>query len=227
MPTELPATSEGEKKLVATAAAVTVSDAVSTADTLSISTTVSTLRNEGQSTSLSTQPSGSVANISSAIGLPFADFVGRCFMRGCLWFDMFSGWIQAHQPPEKIESEMAAKYDWHVAGWLRTSLGIACCTLASAALVALFWESSLRSLVPFVFLAVIGYIALRFGDIAGLVGTILSALVFASVLFEPRPSLAISNPVDRTRLMVMIVIGICASELLGRRKNPTVYKPWY
>jgi hypothetical protein len=169
----------------------------------------------------------SVANISATIGLPFADFVGRCFMRGCLMADVFAGWVKAHQPPEKLQSEMTRRYDWHVAGWVRTWLGVGSCTLAAAALVAMFWESSFRSLVPFVFLGVIAYIAVRFGDIAGLVGTICSALVFASILFEPRPSLAISNPVDRNHLIVMIVIGICASELLGRRRTATVYKPWY
>jgi hypothetical protein len=220
MPTEASVSHEGERNLVATPAAVTIRAAVS------ISNTVSLSNNEGESTSL-VPPSRSLANISGSTGVPFADFVGRCFMRGCLWVDMGTAWITAHQPPDKLESEVAGKHDWHVSGRLRTALGIGSCTLASAALVAMFWESSLRSLVPFVFLAVIAYIALRFGTIAGLVGTISSALVFASILFEPRPSLAISNPVDRNHLIVMIVIGICASELLGRRKTQTEYKPWY
>jgi hypothetical protein len=216
MQSDLPESTEVQGHVITASAEIAVSEAVSIHQTGSVPSP------ENGAISPS-----SIANIHTSIGLPFADFVGRCFMRGCLWADAVSVWIKTHQPPEKLESEVTRKYDWHTAGWLRTWLGVGSCTFAAAALVAMFWESSFRSLVPFVFLGVIAYIAVRFGDIAGLVGTICSALVFASILFEPRPSLAISNPVDRNHLIVMIVIGICASELLGRRKTSTVYKPWY
>jgi uncharacterized protein DUF4118 len=162
-----------------------------------------------------------------AISAPFADFAGRCFMRGALCIDVLMAWIQANQPPARAEMEVAAdRYDWHVSGWLRTSIGAAACAVAAAALVAIFWASSLRSLVPLFFLLVISFVALRFGQFAGVVGTICAALLFASVLFEPRPSLAMSNPAERNHLISMIVIGICAAEFLGRRKRAEVYKPW-
>jgi hypothetical protein len=172
----------------------------------------------------------------AAVAAPFADFVGRCFLRACLWFDLLGEWISQKQPPARIESETldavsrneihGRKYDWHSAGWLRSSLGAVACAIAAGTLVGIFWSSSFRSLVPFIFLTVISYVALRFGDKAGLIGTAIAALLFASVLFEPRPSLAISNPVERDHLIVMVVLGLCASEFLGRRKTHTEYKPW-
>jgi K+-sensing histidine kinase KdpD len=141
---------------------------------------------------------------------------------------MFASWIRVNQSqvPESVIAEEKRKFDWHTTGWLRSSVGAAACALVAGAVVAIFWSSSLRSLVPFFFLFVISFVALRFGQFAGLAGTICAALLFASILFEPRPSLAMSNPAERNHLICMVVIGICASELLGRRKHPTVYKPW-
>jgi K+-sensing histidine kinase KdpD len=74
-------------------------------------------------------------------------------------------------------------------------------------------------LVPFILLIVISYIALRLGDIAGVAGTICAALLFATILFVSRRGLAISNPVERNRLISMVILGVCVSELLGRRKG--------
>ena len=162
-----------------------------------------------------------------AVSMPFADFVGRCFMRGALFADLLTSWIQSNQPPVRSEMESAAdRFNWHVSGWLRSSIGIATRALSAAALVPIFWSSSLRSLVPIFFLLVISFVALRFGHLAGLVGTMFAALLFASILFEPRPSLAMSDPVERNHLICMVVIGICAAEILGRRKHAAVYKPW-
>ncbi|HEY7353080.1 MAG TPA: DUF4118 domain-containing protein [Terriglobales bacterium] len=168
-----------------------------------------------------------VEKAAPVVSLPFADFVGRCFMYGALCVDMLMSWIQANQPPAPAEMEVASdRYNWHVSGWLRSSIGIAACALAAGALIPLFWSSSMRSLVPIFFLIVISFVALRFGQLAGLFGTLCSALLFASILFEPRPSLLISNPTERNCLICMVIVGICAAELLGRRRHAAVYKPW-
>lgn len=172
--------------------------------------------------------SNAVAVASNSVhqdAFPFSDFVGRCFMRACLLAELFDLWVRTNQPPTReADSAAASDYDWHVAGWLRSSMGALLCTLAAASLVAIFWASSSRSWVPFVFLVVISYVALRFGDTAGLIGTLAAALLFASILFEPRPSLAMSNPVERNHLVSMVILGIGASEFLGRRRNSTLYK---
>jgi Domain of unknown function (DUF4118) len=174
----------------------------------------------------------SLADIAShhadSIGVPFVDLVGRCFLRACLWMELLESWKREKQalPDAKIESAASWKYHWRVMGWLRSSLGAASCTAVAACVTPFFLESAFRPLVPFLFLLVILYVALRFGNIAGILGTVCAALVFEIFLFEPRLSLAISSPTARNHLISMVVLGICASELLGRRKTPVIYKSW-
>jgi hypothetical protein len=163
----------------------------------------------------------------SEIPSPFAGFAGRCFMRTCLLAEIFDSWIRARQVSTRRHAHsVAERSNWLAAGWFRSSIGAVACNLAAVSLVAIFWTSPDRSLVPLIFLFVISYIALRFGHIAALIGTIGAAFLFASVLFEPRPSLAMSNPIQRDLLYSMVIVGICASEILGRLRASMVYKPW-
>lgn len=159
------------------------------------------------------------------VGVPFSDFVGRCFLRGCLWAVLLGSWIQKKQAlsDARVESAASWRQRLRVMGWLRSSLGAASCTVVAGCLVPVFSGTTYSPMVPLLFLLVILYVALRFGNIAGIVGTVCAALVFASILFEPRPSLAISSPLERNLLYSMVILGICASELLGRRKRSVEY----
>jgi len=162
------------------------------------------------------------------VHIPFAGLIGCCFLRGCLWIELLASWIREKQTLRegRLESASSGKYDWHVIGWLRSSLGAASCTAVAGCLIPVFSGSAHRSIVPFLFLLVILYVALRFGHIAGMIGTIGAALVFEIFLFEPTLSFAISSPTARDHLISMVILGVCASEFLGRRKASLVYKPW-
>ena len=159
---------------------------------------------------------------------PFADFVGRCFLRGCLFADLLHSWIDKSQAraDAKLESAESWRDYFHVMGWPRSSLGAASCTAVAGFLIPVFAGNTYRAIVPLFFLLVILYVALRFGHIAGIIGTLCAALVFELFLFEPTLSLAIENSSARNHLISMVILGVCASELLGRRKPPVVYKPW-
>lgn len=215
---------------------VSVQSSVESAISPAVASTISsTVASTIASSVASTLPFDSSAQKESGPGqdfgleLPFAGFAGRCFMRVCQVAEWVESWIRANQPPGRDQLKEAAnhQYDWHVAGWLRSWVGALCCTAVAAFMLPVFWTSSWQSFVPFIFLVVISYTAVRFGAVAGVFGTISAALLFASVLFEPRPSLAISDPAARNHLISMIIIGICASEFLGRRKAQVVYKPWW
>jgi Domain of unknown function (DUF4118) len=171
---------------------------------------------------------GAPTNSVYQVGVPFSDFVGRCFLRGCLWAELLGSWIQKKQALSDARIESAASWRNHLRmmGWLRSSVGAASCTAVAGCLVPVFSGTTFSPAVPLLFLLVILYVALRFGNIAGIVGTVCAALVFASILFEPRPSLAISSPLERNLLYSMVILGVCASELLGRRKRSVDYKPW-
>ncbi|HEX3107191.1 MAG TPA: DUF4118 domain-containing protein [Terriglobales bacterium] len=160
--------------------------------------------------------------------VPFTGFVGRCFLCLCLCADLLESWIRKKQAQTdaKIDSEASWRYYLHAMGWLRSSVGAASCTAAAGCLIPVFAGSDYRPLVPLLFLLVILYVALRFGHLAGIIGTVCAALVFEIFLFEPTLSLVINNPSARNHLISMVILGVCASELLGRRKDPVVYKSW-
>jgi integral membrane sensor domain MASE1 len=88
--------------------------------------------------------------------------------------------------------------------------------LAAAGLSALaFRVSPYKSFLPFVFLAIIVFVAARFGSTAGILGTIGAAIIFAEFLFAPTFSLRVTESVQRDNLVWMVIIGIAVSEILG------------
>jgi Domain of unknown function (DUF4118) len=169
-------------------------------------------------------PEGIASNNS---GPPFSDFVGRCFFQACLWLDWLESRIRSDQGllEHKIESPGKGR-GRRLLRWFRSCLGAASCAVAAVGFIPLFSGTSHSSVVPFLFLVVILCVALRFGDIAGVIGTLSGALVFELFLFAPKLSFAIANSTERNHLISMVILGICASELLGRRKGNPVYKPW-
>jgi hypothetical protein len=178
---------------------------------------------------ISLAPSHSVLSASShRFDTPFTGFAGRCFLRACLCADLLASWIRKTQAQAdaKVESAVGWRAHLGVMGWLRSSMGAASCTAVAGCLIPIFSGNAYRAIVPLLFLIVILYIALRFGHVAGIIGTVCAALVFEIFLFEPTLSFAIESPAARNHLISMVILGICASELLGRRKAPVVYKPW-
>ena len=95
------------------------------------------------------------------------------------------------------------------------SVGAGCCAVAAAGLSPVMSQTPFASFAPLVFLVVIFLVAARFGNYAGMIGTILAALIFELFLFEPRFSLIINDAASRSHLIWMIVIGIVISDLLG------------
>ena len=89
----------------------------------------------------------------------------------------------------------------------------------AAGLTLLFYSSSFRPILPFLFLVPIIAVALRFGNIAGVLGTVVAALIFASLLFEPRLNLSVSNLAARNNLIWMVIVGLAISGLLGRNNG--------
>lgn len=92
--------------------------------------------------------------------------------------------------------------------------GVAC---AVAALGASFlaaghpWEVS----VPLVFSAVVLLTAMRFGARAGMIGTLLAAVIFALFLFKPLGRLQVASEPARANLLWMLLIGIVFSFLFA------------
>ncbi len=95
------------------------------------------------------------------------------------------------------------------------SVGAGCCAVAAAGLSPVISQTPFANFAPLIFLLVIFLIAARFGNYAGMIGTIVGALIFELFLFEPRFSLMIEDTAARNHLIWMVIIGVIISDLLG------------
>lgn len=93
--------------------------------------------------------------------------------------------------------------------------GIVLCAGAAGAVSAVAAGHAWQVWVPLVFSIVLLLIALFFGLRAGILGTLLAALVFAVFLFSPRGSIHVSNDIARTNLGWMLLIGLAFSLLFA------------
>jgi len=73
--------------------------------------------------------------------------------------------------------------------------------------------------VPLLFTGVLLVVALLFGTRAGVIGTLLAALVFATHLFNPVGSIHIQSSAARSNLGWMLMVGIAFSFLFAPHKS--------
>jgi hypothetical protein len=93
------------------------------------------------------------------------------------------------------------------------------CFIAALATGSFASSHSWRAEVPLMFTIVLLLVALIFGAWAGVVGTVLSALVFATHLFSPLGQLRVANDAARSNLGWMLMIGIAFSFLFAPQKT--------
>src|SRR5438309_1793196 len=94
------------------------------------------------------------------------------------------------------------------------SLGTGLCVVLALGLSFSFRHSSIKSMLPFLFLVVVIAETMRFGTFAGRLGTVCSTLIFATLLFFPLNSVAVERIDERRSLIWMLVIGVVVAELL-------------
>lgn len=100
-------------------------------------------------------------------------------------------------------------------------IGALLCAILAAAVALMGENKPGKSVLPIWFLAVLMVAVFVFGSLAGILGTILSGIIFATYLFEPLGRLAVHETIQKNNLMWMVVIGLALS-LFGRPsdKNP-------
>ena len=103
--------------------------------------------------------------------------------------------------------------------WLYASLGALLCSGIAALLCIFLQSSSFKTALPICFLAVIAIVAVRFGTLAGTLGTLFAEGIYAVFLFEPFRSVAVQSQAGRNSLLWMFLGGLALSELLGN--HPT------
>ena len=95
------------------------------------------------------------------------------------------------------------------------AIGGLVCALAAVGLSAAADGHTWKNLVPLIFTAVLLLIAALLGARAGILGTLLAAVIFASFLFGPIGSIQVANESARANLGWMLLIGIGFSFLFA------------
>ena len=114
----------------------------------------------------------------------------------------------------KRTMKTAARRLWTVP-LMDAAIGGIICGLAAIGTIAAAEGHSWKNIVPLVFTVVLLVIAAFFGAKAGILGTILAALVFALFLFGPAGNLSVANESARSNLGWMLLIGIGFSFLFA------------
>ncbi|MGZ4853657.1 MAG: hypothetical protein ACXV96_00440, partial [Candidatus Angelobacter sp.] len=87
------------------------------------------------------------------------------------------------------------------------AIGGMVCAIAAIGFSAAAGGHEWKNIVPLVFTAVLLVIAAFFGSRAGILGTVLAAMIFASFLFGPTGNLQVANESARANLGWMMLIG--------------------
>lgn len=170
---------------------------------------------------VSPSPSGNESNLSITDVLlpipdPFVGFVGHSFLRFCQVVELVTAWAKPGSAPAELAAQSllsSPRSPWK--HWGTSSLGMVCCTVVAALLIPLFGASSGKAFLPLPFLLIIVLVAFGFGRAAGILGTLGAAFLFAWFLYEPA-GLAIGDPVAKSHLIWMLIIGVLLSDLLAR-----------
>lgn len=113
--------------------------------------------------------------------------------------------IQHERPREKVR--LLRKVD--------SAIGVLLCGVAAAGACAIAAGHPWETVVPLVFSAVLLVVALVFGVRAGVLGTVLAAIVFAAFLFSPLGSIRVADTAARANLGWMLLIGVAFSFLFA------------
>ena len=120
--------------------------------------------------------------------------------------------------------QSAKHMQWKIPERLRAPVGVLLAAAAACGLARLFAGHEEKVFLPLWFVAVLVALAVRYGIAMGVVGSLLSAAIFATMLFSPFGSLWISDKVARQNLAWMVLGGVALSYLFApansaRRKS--------
>lgn len=98
---------------------------------------------------------------------------------------------------------------------VNSAIGFVLCGFAASLLAILFWNSQYQIVAPILFMVVAVVVAIRFGRIVGILGTLFGAALFALWLYPPFGSLRVSSQQAHGSLHALLLGGLVLSYLLG------------
>ena len=88
------------------------------------------------------------------------------------------------------------------------------CAAAAWSVSQFGWGREHRLVLPFAFVALVLLLGMRYGRLVGMLGTIISALIFAHALYEPQGSFFVVEQGARSALAWSLLLGVSTSFLL-------------
>ncbi|HWR16658.1 MAG TPA: DUF4118 domain-containing protein [Terriglobales bacterium] len=105
---------------------------------------------------------------------------------------------------------------------LTTLIGIVICAWGAVMLCLFFRVQHTKAMLPMLpiaFLVLVILVAMRCGISAGVLGSIVSALIFAVFLYQPLGSVEVADKAARSTLGWMVLGGLTLSYLLGQKSG--------
>jgi K+-sensing histidine kinase KdpD len=97
---------------------------------------------------------------------------------------------------------------------LQSTLGVAVSAISAIAVALVFSRTHWKLAAPFLFAVVLVMLAGRFGAAVSVVGSMLAAAIFATLLFSPAHSMHVQDENARATLAWMILLSVSVSYLL-------------
>lgn len=88
------------------------------------------------------------------------------------------------------------------------------CGMAAWTISQFGWDPSHQLLVPFAFLGLVLFLGFRYGRAVGMLGSVISAVVFAFALYQPIGSLSVTDDAAKSALAWAMLVGVSVSFLL-------------
>jgi len=102
---------------------------------------------------------------------------------------------------------------------LDTAIGTLLCASVALILALVFNQTRLEFALPLICLAVVLAVAARFGVATGVLGSIVSAFLFAYFVYSPEGSFHIASPDARANVSWLLLGGISLSFLFTPRRD--------
>ncbi len=96
-----------------------------------------------------------------------------------------------------------------------SAIGVLICAWSAVLLSFLFNGNTSRTIVPIAFLGIVVLVSIRCGIAAGVLGSAVAALIFATFLYAPLGSPQIANKAARANVGWLLLGGLAISYLLG------------
>lgn len=106
-----------------------------------------------------------------------------------------------------------SRANWHSADRAVAAAALLLCAAGAWTVSQIGWDPAHRWILPFAFLGLVLFLGFHYGRGVGMLGSVISVLVFAFALYQPVGSLAVKDDAAKSALAWAMLLGVGASFL--------------